>query len=187
MSYTVTIKNDSLFTNGQGAVHTWLELSDGSSKVIYFGFTPTDLGYFNNKGLLDGDNYLKQRISSEQLTIGITAEQYGSMAEAISKFKNFPPLYDLIPDGDGSDFNCTTAASFILKSAGIDFLDSVQSPFGVAAKINGNNDYTINDLVIDLDGDGIETLSVSSVFSSIMMVTSLRKSQQGLRQSILSA
>lgn len=32
MSYTVTIKNDSLFTNGQGAVHTWLELSDGSSK-----------------------------------------------------------------------------------------------------------------------------------------------------------
>jgi hypothetical protein len=55
--------------------------------VIYFGFTPTDLGYFNNKGSLDGDNYLKQRISSEQLTIGITAEQYGSMAEAISKFK----------------------------------------------------------------------------------------------------
>ncbi|QFG76746.1 hypothetical protein DMB90_12020 [Raoultella planticola] len=118
--------------------------------MIYFGFTPTDLGYFNNKGSLDGDNYLKQRISSEQLTIGITAEQYGSMAEAISKFKNFPPLYDLIPDGDGSDFNCTTAASFILKSAGIDFLDSVQSPFGVAAKINGNNDYTMNDLVEDV-------------------------------------
>ncbi|EPP8467996.1 TPA: hypothetical protein ACTXAV_003331 [Raoultella planticola] len=187
MSYTVTVKNDSLLTNGQGSVHTWLELSDGSSNVVYFGFTPSGFGYFNKTGILDEKNYLKQRVSSEQLTIGITAEQYGSMAEAISKFKTSPPLYDLIPDGDGSDFNCTTAASFILKSAGIDFLGSVQSPFGVAAKINGNNDYTINDLVIDLDGDGIETLSVSSVFSSIMMVTSLRKSQQGLRQSILSA
>ncbi|VFS92170.1 Uncharacterised protein [Raoultella planticola] len=135
MPYTVTIKNDSLFTNGQGAIHTWLELSDGSSDVVYFGFTPTDLGYFNNKGSLDSGDYLKQRVSSEQLTIGITAEQYGSMAKAISKFEKSSPLYDLIPDGDGSDFNCTTAASFILKSAGIDFLDSVQSPFGVAAKL----------------------------------------------------
>ncbi len=168
MSYTVTIKNDSLFTNGQGAVHTWLELSDGSSKVVYFGFTPTDLGYFNNKGSLDGDDYLKQRVSSEQLTIEITAEQYGSMDGAISDFKESPPLYDLIPDGDGSDFNCTTAASFILKSAGIDFLDSVQSPFGVAAKINGNNDYTINDLVEDvLDAKDVIDNAVSHTYNSI--------------------
>ncbi|NYY80130.1 hypothetical protein DMH27_02015 [Raoultella planticola] len=30
---------------------------------------------------------LNKEFPSEQLTIGITAEQYGSMAEAISKFK----------------------------------------------------------------------------------------------------
>lgn len=53
MSYTVTVKNDSLLTNGQGSVHTWLELSDGSSNVVYFGFTPSGFGYFNKTGILD--------------------------------------------------------------------------------------------------------------------------------------
>ncbi|HAT1603872.1 TPA: hypothetical protein I8Y23_000144 [Raoultella planticola] len=90
------------------------------------------------------------------------------MAKAISKFEKSSPLYDLIPDGDGSDFNCTTAASFILKSAGIDFLDSVQSPFGVAAKINGNNDYTMNDLVEDvLDAKDVIDNAVSHTYNSI--------------------
>lgn len=65
MSYAVTVKNDSLLTNGQGSVHTWLELSDGSSNVVYFGFTP-DSGYFNEKGMMDGDIYLEKRIFSEK-------------------------------------------------------------------------------------------------------------------------
>lgn len=40
MEYSVTIKNDSRFSNGDGIVHTWLEFNATGEDTQYFGFSP---------------------------------------------------------------------------------------------------------------------------------------------------
>ncbi|MFK3661946.1 hypothetical protein ACI2I2_15735, partial [Scandinavium sp. NPDC088450] len=138
MKNTITIKNDSSFTNGDGVVHTWLILNSDGKETLRFGFTPSEgNGYFNVEGEVDIDDYLRTRNFSQSLTLEISDEQYDKISNSIDVFSSNIPMYDLIPDGNGgSDFNCTTAVDFILKSAGIDILDGVQSPFGVAGRID---------------------------------------------------
>nr|WP_159465623.1 calcium-binding protein [Scandinavium goeteborgense] len=138
MKKTITIKNDASFVNGDGVVHTWLVLNDGKGGSRNFGFTPKKAsGYFNVEGELDKKEYLDTRNYSQSLTIEISAEQYSKIFYAIQISTDNLPMYDLIPDGNGGDdFNCTTAADYILKSAGIHILDGVQSPFGVAGRID---------------------------------------------------
>ncbi|MFB5643397.1 calcium-binding protein, partial [Kluyvera ascorbata] len=140
MTYSVTIKNDAQFSNGKGIVHTWLEINDGSSEVIYFGFSPknTDSGYFNVPGIADKKVYLQDRNYSQEKRIDISKEQYDAMVAQAQYFSDNPPMYDLIPDKNSdSDYNCTTAADAVLQAGGVEFLDGVQSPFGVAGRIDG--------------------------------------------------
>jgi len=144
MKYTVTIKNDSEFFNGEGIVHTWLEFnkpgeSTGKEVTEYFGFSPkNDLEYFNVEGAFDKAEYLKNSAYSESKTFEMTKEQYERMKEEIGSFNGIAPVYDIMPDDSSdSDYNCTKIADQILESAGIDYLSGIESPFGVANKING--------------------------------------------------
>lgn len=139
MSYSVTVKNDAQFCNGHGIVHTWLVLKAPGEKEIHFGFSPKNgMEYYNVEGVIDKEDYLKTRNHSESITFDIDQKQYQAMTSAINDFTTTVPTYDLLPDTDSNDdYNCTKAADAILQSGGINFLDGVQSPFGVAGRING--------------------------------------------------
>ncbi|GEM_PF-1684585 len=140
MGYTVTIKNDAEFCNGENIVHTWLVFTDPTGEEKTFGFSPKDhAGYFNVEGAIDKDNYLAKRNYSQSKTFDVTKQQFDQMISAKDSFSDTPKVYDLLPDNSsGNDYNCTTAADSILKAAGITFLDGVQSPFGVAGRIDGS-------------------------------------------------
>ena len=139
MEYSVTIKNDSRFSNGDGIVHTWLEFNATGEDAQYFGFSPQKgSGYFNVNGDIDEEGYLGKRNFSESITLKITKEQYDKMLDTAKKISENIPLYDLMPDSDhGPDYNCTTMANYVLESGDVYFLSGVQSPFGVAGRISG--------------------------------------------------
>ncbi|MBJ3591875.1 hypothetical protein JGC56_12125 [Salmonella enterica subsp. enterica serovar Saintpaul] len=165
MFYTVTIKNDAEFSNGHGIVHTWLELNSPENGVEYFGFSPkNDFEYFNVEGEVDEDNYLKTRGFSESITLEITKAQYEAMADEINNISKIPLVYDLMPDDNsGSDYNCTTMARHILESGNVDFLSGVQSPFGVAGRING----------IAADVNGIKVTESGEVIIDVVSLASM--------------
>ncbi|MBA7843132.1 hypothetical protein HV213_23145 [Klebsiella sp. RHBSTW-00484] len=127
MEYSVTIKNDSRFTNDDGIVHTWLDFSFPEKETLYFGFSPKeDSGYFNVDGIFDNDEYLKK---------GYFRAYYAESNKGTICCKKIS-LYDLIPDNDsGSDFNYTTLANYILESGGVNYLSDVQSPFEISSRI----------------------------------------------------
>ncbi|HAD9381739.1 TPA: hypothetical protein IAU40_004437, partial [Salmonella enterica subsp. enterica serovar Albany] len=157
MGYQVTIKNDSKpFNNtAEGYVHTWLELDDGQGNKKYFGFTPEDgwfAGNITGKDVVakvEVDDDLKGRIPTESKTIPLSEAQYQSMRDMINSFPNHNYSYDITPDGDG-DYNCTTAVDKVLQSGGVDYLNGLQTPFGVSDLINGTDDHNALEDAMDL-------------------------------------
>ena len=154
MEYSVTIKNDSRFSNGDGIVHTWLEFNATGEGTQYFGFSPKKgSGYFNVNGGIDEEKYLEKRIFSESITLKITKEQYDKMLGTAKTISKNIPMYDLMPDSDhGPDYNCTTMANYVLESGGSYYLSNVQSPFGASGRIRRDADNA-NVVINDADND----------------------------------
>ncbi|WP_318392003.1 calcium-binding protein [Enterobacter sp.] len=169
MSYTVTIKNDSQFHNGHGIVHTWIELNSSGDETKYYGFSPKNgLEYFNVDRVFDKDDYLKKREYSESKTLEITKEQYDAMVAEGNRLKGLESTYDLMPDDtSGSDYNCTVVADHILQSGGIDFLDGVQSPFGVAGRINGISADTSGAIISDDGSIFVDPLTLAEILATL--------------------
>ncbi|SUY95225.1 Cyclolysin [Citrobacter freundii] len=157
MGYQVTIKNDSKPFNNtdEGYVHTWLELQDDQGKKTYFGFTPQD-GWFEGNitgqdvaGKVEVKKDLENRKPTESKTILLSKDQYDSMLDKVKYLYNYPPSYDITPDGD-HDYNCTTAVDKVLQSGGVNYLSGQQTPFGVADLINGTDDHNALEDAMDL-------------------------------------
>ena len=133
MSYTVTVRNDSRYWDGYELIHTWLVLTDENDKHTGFGYFPaSDAG---TNGAVDDSEKLWDRHYTESVTLEISFEQYEQLIKNIGIFKHSPPDYKVIPND--KFYNCTVAADAILKSAGINYLDGVQTPYGVAGRIKG--------------------------------------------------
>lgn len=138
MIYIVTIMNDCSLLDGQGYIHTWLMIQATGLPTKYFSFS-----YKSMTGIVGTDftgisseEEMVGRIPTEWLCIEIDKAQYEKLFEEIEKFYEKNPKYDVTPDHNG-DYNCVTASSCILMSAGIEFLKDCQTPHAVGNKIKG--------------------------------------------------
>lgn len=147
--YSVTIMNDTSFLDGHGFIHTWLVLKSEDDNAIYkndsiyIGFTTEESALqgampLDTQGVFQGKDELKDRPSSKQISFEINKEQYNAILNKSNYYKDNPPKYDMGSDGDG-DFNCITIAHDILSAGGIYFLQGIQTPYGLRAKIWPNN------------------------------------------------
>ncbi|EEE9947816.1 hypothetical protein DJ252_23050, partial [Salmonella enterica subsp. enterica serovar Uzaramo] len=133
MKYTVTIMNDSSFTDGHGFVHTWLAYQKGDGEVSYFSFSDNSL--YGKPGVFT-DNDMKGRPTSRTYQLEISESQYNSLLNAIDNFESSNPIYDFTPKGNG-DYNCTTASLHVLEQAGISNpFTNVKTPFGITNTID---------------------------------------------------
>lgn len=165
----VTVMNDASLTDGQGAVHTWLIIGCPGTSPIVFSFSNSDntsLVGFDSPGKSSAAD-MSTRTPSEKHTIGITTNQYNVLKREVNTFYDHHPKYDLTPDNEG-DFNCVTAARTLLQLASIDYLNNIQTPFGVKQKIrNGISNGFIEGILQmrdDFDANNKEVVRYFEIF-----------------------
>lgn len=140
-NYKVTVKNDASVRDGQGAVHTWLVVTEPGGKTRTISYTLGAGGAVTNEQAGSFDNEAqRERKPTEEVTFNITQEQAQAMIKRWGELEKTPPNYDALPDGDG-DGNCVTVASDILKAGGVDYLVGIQDPYGVENKIEGSSPW----------------------------------------------
>lgn len=110
---------------------------------------------------------MPKRPPTEKITINITRNQYDRIINNAAHFYDNHPLYDLTPDNEG-DYNCVTAARALLQSAGIDYLNNIQTPFGVKYKIHGGqSSHVVESLLTtrdDFDANNKELIRYFEAF-----------------------
>lgn len=89
MSNYITIKNDSSLSDGIGFIHTWIEIENPGSRPTYFSFsnsTNTSLGGHDAVGEMT-NKQMEDRISTTQIRIKITNQQYSDLIKNIEAFQ----------------------------------------------------------------------------------------------------
>lgn len=161
MSNYITIKNDSSLSDGIGFIHTWIEIENPGYDPTYFSFsnsTNTSLGGHDAVGEMTNQQ-MEDRISTTQIRIKITNQQYSDLIKNIEAFQKNIPNYDIFPDNEG-DFNCTTAVGYVLAQSDIHYLDGLQNPFAVSNRINNTEKIPFTD-----DMDPTKTPSSDPIIS----------------------
>ena len=137
-----------------GFVHTWIKYDGEDGRTKYFSFsagTTLDtagniLFDIDNVGLITNDK-MQDRVPTTQISIEITEQQYNNLIINIASFEGNKVNYDILPDEEG-DFNCTTAAGYVLSQSGIHYLDGLQNPYAVSNRID-NTDRLPNSNIMD--------------------------------------
>ncbi|WP_198555753.1 calcium-binding protein [Rahnella sp. AA] len=141
--------NDSEILDGVGFIHTWIKLEDPSSGLEYFSFsnsTTSSLAGLDAEGHMT-DDLMENRVPTSQIIIEVTDKQYSDIIKNALAFENGKHNYDIFPDNEG-DFNCTTAAGYVLSQSGIHYLDGLQNPYAVSNRID-NTDRLPNSNIMD--------------------------------------
>ena len=163
-----------------GIPHTFLYIQNPDGTGIEYGFAPKNSGSAYGEGILDITGVGAVRPHEFQYsssTIVLTDDQYDAIKNYISQTFANPPFYSLqggwFPNGQ----NCTTWAIGALEEAGLTPSEFgvtsswVWNPYGQMVNIKlqetlrtlfNDAEQTVSPLALDLDGDGVETVSLTN-------------------------
>ena len=155
-----------------GIPHSFITMDNGAGDKRNYGFGPADGESLWGPGIISDNKDHEYQYSYGP--IEVTPEQYNKMVEYITESINNPPYYNL-PKSilDNGVNQCSQWVNAVAKAGGINWAGFTWNPYGHAMYIGMRKVFgacrsifttatkIASPVILDLDGDGVETTSIA--------------------------